>query len=468
LAVAPFERMPDVRLLWVFWTVLLASPAAASGATVAIGPGQYENGDEVVYHAADGEANVLTVLYTDPDEDGRGVWRFTDLTGVSAGEGCIQVDAQRATCSQPDTERHLEGVRIAVSDGDDRVSVDSDTQDSGSNVLLADGGPGDDRLRVGSNAYARVTGGDGNDRLSAARKVSEGGSGAFLSGGPGDDRLIGSGFDDELHGGGGRDELYGRGGPDRLIDGDTSESGPGPDLLHGGTNDDAVLYSSRSRGVVVDLASRGPQGEPGENDTVVDVESAAGGKGPDRLLGDRVANGLSGGGGDDSLDGRAGNDQLTPGRGSNAVRCGSGRDDVDQVRRTTLIPRDCEELSWGDTSYRPYPRRVVGGRLTYEVMCPFAVTDGDTARPCRGAVRLTEAAEPRRRIASAPIARSRWGWVGGGRAVEVPLTEVGRRLAGRRNGVVVTVHFRFRKGKGLAAGGFSWRIRLALGRTGLR
>ena len=454
-----------MRLLWLMASAVLAFPGAASAATVAIEPGDGENVDQVVYRAADGETNVLTAFYSDPDEDGDGEWRFTDGAGVVAGEGCTQVDARSASCSEQDPERYIDGLRLAAGDGDDRLSIDTDTEDSGSNVLSADGGPGDDRLTAGSNAFTSLAGGGGDDRLSAARKVSGGGSGAILSGGPGADLLIGSRYGDELSGGGGRDQLYGRGGGDRLIDGDrdgaAGDGGPGPDLLHGGTSGDSVIYTGRTRGVVVDLASRGPQGAPGENDTVIDVESVAGGRGPDRLLGDQDANGLSGGGGDDRLVGRGGDDQFTPGGGMDVVRCGAGTDNIGQAKRTTLVPRDCETLSWGDTSFRPYPARISGDRLMYEVMCPYANSD-DEQTPCRGSVRLTETTKPRRLIAFAPIRRAGWGWNDGPRELAVPLTAAGRRLAGRRDGVVVTVHFHFDDRKGPSADDLSWRIRLVL------
>lgn len=70
-------------------------------------------------------------------------------------------------------------------------------------MLRADLGDGDDRATTGD--FSTVFGGRGDDTLSG---------GGNLSGGPGDDVLIGDDSRNQLNGGGGRDHLRGLGGDD--------------------------------------------------------------------------------------------------------------------------------------------------------------------------------------------------------------------------------------------------------------
>jgi Ca2+-binding RTX toxin-like protein len=130
-----------------------------------------------------------------------------------------------------------------------------------------------------------------------------GGIDAF--GGPGDDVLTGSPADDFLDGGGGTDVLTGGDGGDMLTDGDRDDAaarlGPDADMLDGGPGFDTLSYRQRTRGVVVDLATDLPAGEPGERDIAPGFERVTGGKGDDRFAGDGDANFLDGGGGSNLL-----------------------------------------------------------------------------------------------------------------------------------------------------------------------
>ncbi|WP_169501853.1 calcium-binding protein [Kribbella catacumbae] len=129
---------------------------------------------------------------------------------------------------------------------------------------------------------ARLTGGDGNDGLTAT------GGPVTLLGGQGNDTL--------------------RGGPqDDLLDG-----GPGPDGFYGGGGADTVDYSSRVGRVFVDIDGQvNDDGEVGERDTIMtDVEGVHGGHGVDQLTGNSGPNRLEGGPGGDYLYGGGGNDHL--------------------------------------------------------------------------------------------------------------------------------------------------------------
>jgi Ca2+-binding RTX toxin-like protein len=121
-----------------------------------------------------------------------------------------------------------EGDQVAASveiivggDGGDMLAGDADL----------DGGPGNDLLTAGVDAGG-LAGGDGNDTLRAGTGREDG---LGLSGGRGDDLLIGSPLPDELSGGQGADRLMGRAGADELYD------GGGADLVHGGRGRDVVF-----------------------------------------------------------------------------------------------------------------------------------------------------------------------------------------------------------------------------------
>jgi hypothetical protein len=214
-----------------------------------------------------------------------------------------------------------------------------------------------------------VQAGDGNDRVVAHRDAS-------VSGGPGDDLLIGG---DYMEGGPGRDRLIGTPGDD-LLDG-----GPGTDTVDGGAGTDMVVFSDRKTPIVVDLAHATAGG-----DSVTAIEGVNGTAGNDRLVGDDGPNRLFGGGGDDviigrggddELDGENGDDRLVGGDGddvvlgedadggdgsdhfaedSRRIRCGPGYDDIFGPPRTTPIRPDCEKivpvrgLNWDVDVERPH------------------------------------------------------------------------------------------------------------------
>jgi hypothetical protein len=202
-----------------------------------------------------------------------------------------------------------------------------------------------------------LNGDDGNDRIRGSEASD------LIFGGRGDDLLDGSGGDDVLGGGAGfpetgfdagSDSVYGGPGGDELSD-DDADGLIGPDTLSGGScpaSDDAefcsapapenpgdadtVFYSSRTAGLVLDLGSAAPgQGEPGEDDTVLSVEDALTGDGPDLVKGNADVNFISSGGGDDRVE--------VQGDGANVDRvfCKDGTDTVvaDVADFTEL---DCE------------------------------------------------------------------------------------------------------------------------------
>lgn len=96
--------------------------------------------------------------------------------------------------------------------------------------LYARMGRGDDSLRVVSRFSSCRIRGDGGDDLMKIRSCR-----GTMRGGPGSDRLIGSGKADEIFGGRGRDVLIGRDGADML------DGGPGYDVMLGDGGRDLIF-----------------------------------------------------------------------------------------------------------------------------------------------------------------------------------------------------------------------------------
>src|SRR5215211_5262773 len=126
---------------------------------------------------------------------------------------------------------------------------------------------------------------------------------AVRTGGPGNDRIVGTNGSDRLSGRGGNDRISGRGGPDTLLGGrgnDVLFGDAGRDTLYGGPGDDLLL----------------------------------GGGGSDRLVG---------GGGRDVIIGGADNDAIVARDGlRDRISCGPGRDRVVSRDPFDIVSRDCE------------------------------------------------------------------------------------------------------------------------------
>lgn len=194
------------------------------------------------------------------------------------------------------------------------------------------GGAGNDTL-LGQGNDDEVYGGAGNDKIwgddrSNADTPPRSHGEDHLDGGDGDDTLIGGAWSDEILGGTGDDKLYGDAGP---IDpknplpvqyhgDDHLDGGEGNDLLKGeGGNDHMVggsgqdtLYGDDDLGSLP-LAAHG-------NDTL------EGGSGQDYLDGQGGNDYLDGGAENDMLFGGLGDDTLEGGAGINVLDAGAGND----------------------------------------------------------------------------------------------------------------------------------------------
>ncbi len=153
----------------------------------------------------------------------------------------------------------------------------------------------------------------------------------------GGDYFSGGGGDDILNGGADGDILYGEDGNDTII------GGGGQDYLEGGAGIDTVVYEGSTSGVTIDLANGTAIGGDGDgpvqivgrgttirHDILVGFENVVGSFQDDRIIGNALANALSGGWGDDTLTGGGSRDTLDGGAGSDTA------DYSDATRGVTL------------------------------------------------------------------------------------------------------------------------------------
>ncbi|HEX2232553.1 MAG TPA: hypothetical protein VHG69_04230 [Thermoleophilaceae bacterium] len=345
---------------------------------------------DLVYEAAAGEANRVTVS-GEGDAGGTTALVVRDLAGVVPGPGCQRQDPADST-----------HVRCPVPSGATAESFQATLGDANDTLTL---------LQTAVALVGHVEAGPGNDRL-----VSSG----TMIGGPGNDSMRGGDIGD----------LF-----------DEGDAGNGRDRIVGGGGIDHLTYEGRSRSVTVDLAGDRDDGERGERDLVGStVEALTGGRGEDRLIGNRRHNTLSGlqgadvligGRGDDGLyahdivrprgrtadrlSGGRGEDILVGSNGANRLNGGPGRDRLTGARGDDLllaadgaldeatcglgfdrarldgfdfVTRGCERTDRPNAAAAVPLRttRFAGGRgeqLAVSVGCP-----GDAAPVCRGTVQV--------------------------------------------------------------------------------
>ena len=154
----------------------------------------------------------------------------------------------------------------------------NDLLDGGSGNDLINGGLGSDTASYATSQFAvrvdltrtaaQVIGRDaGTDQLISIENVT---------GGAGNDLLVGTGASNRLVGGAGQDQLFGGAGADRLYGGTEADllgGGTGNDLLSGGAGFDTATYARSLFAVRVDLGKTGAQviGRDGGTDTLVGI-----------------------------------------------------------------------------------------------------------------------------------------------------------------------------------------------------
>jgi Ca2+-binding RTX toxin-like protein len=150
-----------------------------------------------------------------------------------------------------------------------------------------------------------------------------------LTGGSGNDVLVGDDSANVLTGNAGNDTLSGEGGADRLVGGD------GDDLLAGGAGNDQYLgdagtntadFASATNGVNVNLTTNVASGEG--SDVLAGIVNVNGSRFNDSINGDANNNVLNGRAGNDTINGRAGDDTVNGGSGVDELNGNGGNDGV--------------------------------------------------------------------------------------------------------------------------------------------
>ncbi len=415
-------------------TVVLLLPRNAVAAIAGVGPVTDPLGRSwVVFDASPGETNRVVVSF-----DKLGL-TITDYGAVAIvpGAGCTpSVDAHSVWCPS------VYAAQLDLGDRNDSLhAVTPLRRCCLEPVVAGTGGPGDDALRVARGSRRAEV------RISAR-------------------------FD----GGGGSDRLYGGHGDDSFTDGDRDDAAeavaPNRDVIDGGSDwggGDTVSYEHRDKRVSVNLATeRGPEG-----DRLKGLEHVQGGSGDDRLVGTDAGSPpqrLNGGPGRDVIDARGGTDYIYPGRHGAIVTCGSGEDFLFfQTSRPAVrfVEPGCELVLFPTQSASAYPR-LTKRSFRYRVGCnviPGAGPDGevDPEYRCGGSIKLREASNRRRSLASGIIPQSHGALE---ESVRMRFTPLGRRLASKDNGVRAAVRIEPQPGfTASGAGRFppvTWIIRLKL------
>lgn len=182
-----------------------------------------------------------------------------------------------------------------------------------------------------------INGTDGNDRVNRSVTVAgeppPTGEEDIIRGNDGNDGLVGLAGNDKLIGGAGNDTLFGSRGEDGLFGGagaDRLRGGVGKDSLDGGGGSDTALFWDTAGSIAVVLkgaAETFARVNGVVEDRLTAIENVDGGDFGDTLIGDGLANRLSGRAGGDTLKGAAGDDILIGGLGRDAMTGGAGADD---------------------------------------------------------------------------------------------------------------------------------------------
>ncbi|MBM79334.1 MAG: hypothetical protein CMJ78_01915 [Planctomycetaceae bacterium] len=268
----------------------------------------------------------------------------------SANPGTVEVLGNGAPVGNLPTinASAVEQIIVQMGDGDatiDLSGVTGSVFDNPAISLNVTGGDGDDNIIGSPDLADNISSGDGDDT------VNGGGGNDTIDAGNGADLVVGGTGDDNIIGDDGMDTITGGLGNDTIDSGDGADSvdgGMGDDNIIAG-DDDAVVNGGDGMDTIDGDSGADTLNGDADNDRILggaDNDFINGGDGDDFLngqLSDDVINGglgndtlegggnddqLFGGSGDDNLAGSAGNDTLEGGQGDDSLFGGSGRDQV--------------------------------------------------------------------------------------------------------------------------------------------
>ncbi len=192
------------------------------------------------------------------------------------------------------------------------------------NIENVSGGGGEDNI-IGNDESNVLSGNAGNDTLN-------GGEGEdILNGGSDADQLFGGDDSDTLNGGFGNDTLFGGNDDDILNGGNENDvliGGGGGDIHNGGNGTDRAQYTDATGGVLADLQFSGNNTGFAVGDIYNSIEDLEGSNHDDNLRGDAGNNVVGGRNGDDVIYGRSGDDTLNGNNGDDTLFGGGGSDSL--------------------------------------------------------------------------------------------------------------------------------------------
>ncbi len=267
---------------------------------------------------------------------------------INSTELLVQLGSSDSVVIQADSAGKLEVLSSGlVVNGNPDILAASITS------IMVMGGDGSNRIDLTGVTTAAfdialtitVSGGDGNDTILGSEFADSlvGGNGAdSITGGLDDDSLDGSNGNDTLSGGVGDDSLLGGDGADSIngdVGNDTVIAGNGADNVSGGDGTDSLNGGDGSDTLSGDADNDTLNGDNGndsllggaDNDSILGGtgnDTASGGDGIDTLNGGVDNDSMNGDAGTDSIDGELGNDFLGGGTENDTLNAGSGNDTV--------------------------------------------------------------------------------------------------------------------------------------------
>jgi Ca2+-binding RTX toxin-like protein len=277
------------------------------------------------------------ILYPGGGKDtvigGVGAYDIAAYTNFPASDPIAGNLAHGTVMSAAGSDR-LEGIEgLSGTPGADQL-----VGDTNSNFLLGykgndaiSGGGGYDIVgflsgNVNASIATGTSMGEGTDHFSRISALIVTSGSNTLTGGAGNDLLIGGSGHDTLNGGAGNDYLYGGSGNAALNGGagnDFLDGQAGNDALNGSTGLNTASYSDSAGAVSVSLATTRATGAAG-SDTLTDIQALEGSAFNDTLSGSNQNDVIFGLAGNDHIAGLGGTDYLVGGAGTDAINGGSG------------------------------------------------------------------------------------------------------------------------------------------------
>ena len=291
-------------------------------------------GNDII-SGGDGNDTVTAGLGSDTLDGGSG----TDMLDYSDSLYSITINLLTQSVTGSHTNSSAYGdVITSFESATGGIGNDTLTGNSSDNALV--GGDGSDTIISGTGADV-LDGGNGTDTLNyydsttsivvnlATNSItgSHASSSAFGDTITNFENVIGGSDVDTLTGNIGANSLSGLAGNDIISGGDgndTITAGLGSDTLDGGAGTDTLNYADSTKSVIVNLITQSVTGSHASSsafgDTITGFENATGGSDVDTLIGNNIANILSG---------SAGNDTIMSGLGADTLDGGTGIDSLD-------------------------------------------------------------------------------------------------------------------------------------------